>query len=81
MAKKKIKTELTPADRKAYMETGGKGKCPFCGSISVVGSSWDIDGAGVIAFQTVSCSSCEAEWIDEYRLCNIVVLQAPVRLK
>ena len=71
------KIKLTAKQVKAYIKNGGDGCCPFCGGHSIEGSSWDLNGT--IVYQTITCV-CGAEWMDEYKLCNIVMLYAPEKV-
>ena len=41
-------------------------QCPFCGSESIVGGSWNAEGRG--ASQEVDCNSCFKSWWDVYEL-------------
>lgn len=71
------KTKLTAKELKTYVAESGKGRCPFCSRARPEGCGWGIDGSGTIAFHNMECGGCGAEWMDEYRLCNMVVLKAP----
>ena len=50
---------------KEYISKGGV-LCPNCGSWDIAGGGVDIDAG--IAWQEISCNSCNAEWTDTYRL-------------
>lgn len=62
------KLKLTKERRSAYIR--GKGiQCPFCGLNCIAGGSVEIDGG--VATQGVSCTECNREWTDVYRLVDI----------
>lgn len=48
-----------------YVETGGT-RCPFCGSQSIEGDSFEVDAGG--AAQEVGCNNCDKTWTDVYTL-------------
>jgi transcription elongation factor Elf1 len=58
---------ITAKQKKAYLKHPGK--CPKCKSEDITGASIEIDGD--YAVQEVSCSDCEAEWYDYYKLVNV----------
>jgi hypothetical protein len=49
--------------------------CPFCGSENLEATTPDLDG--LEATSIVTCSDCEAEWRETYRLSGVGVLSAP----
>jgi transcription elongation factor Elf1 len=60
--------QLTKKEKAKYIKGDGN-KCPKCGSSDIVGDSVEIDAGG--AWQSVSCSECEAEWVDIYKLTDV----------
>lgn len=64
------KKELTPRKIEKYLKHGS-GSCPRCGSISIEGGSFDMDGTEVS--QRIICDDCGLFWWDTYRLSRIDV--------
>jgi transposase-like protein len=60
--------EITGPGKKAYLQTGGV-RCPFCHSKDIEGHSGEF---GQHASQQVSCMDCEREWIDVYKLVDVL---------
>ena len=60
---------LTKTQKKTYVKQGG-GACPFCGSDSIEGDSYE-HGEGFIS-QRVDCTECRCYWFDEYTLSGII---------
>lgn len=60
----------------AWAESHRVGSCPYCSGTDVTGSSFSLDyfNARDIAFQTVSCSDCNREWIEEYTFTRVIHL-------
>ena len=52
-----------------YVKAEG-GKCPFCRSRQIEGSSVDIDTGG--ASQEMSCLDCGKQWVDCYELTGYI---------
>lgn len=48
-----------------YVGAGGA-RCPHCGEADITGASVIIEAGA--AYQAVTCSRCEAEWVDQYKL-------------
>lgn len=69
-----VKTELSAADIKKYIEDGGYA-CPFCGSEDMGGDS--VSTGGGEASQEMSCPECGAQWNDCYDLVGIEITEAP----
>lgn len=69
-----VKTELSAADIKKYIEDGGC-SCPFCGDEFIAGD--DVTTGGGEASQEMSCSNCGAQWNDCYDLVGIEITEAP----
>jgi hypothetical protein len=61
-------SKLTQVQTKAYIASGGT-VCPFCGADQLEGDGFDIDNGHV--YQEVTCTHCDAEWRDCYRLYRI----------
>ena len=69
-------------DEKKYIlsATNGRPRCPFCGSSQIEGSSIDVDAGN--AHQEMSCTNCDSEWWDAYKLDSIFGLtfgEGPLR--
>jgi len=62
---------LTEKQRLDYV-MGKWAHCPKCGCEQIQGDSIEI--AGNIAWQTVGCLDCDAEWIDTYTLSDVQTL-------
>jgi transcription elongation factor Elf1 len=63
-----------PLTDKEYVAKGGN-FCPHCGSTDIVGGEVEI-GTGT-AMQGVSCSECEAAWVDQYKLVGFETIEEP----
>lgn len=53
-----------------YIERGGT-RCPCCGSSDISGNEWNSDAG--YATQEVGCDNCQAQWLDEYTLTEVIV--------
>ena len=60
--------ELTPEQKKAYMDSGGS-NCPVCGSDQISGDLLEVDSGS--AWQPMGCQECDAYWNDVYNLVDI----------
>lgn len=65
---------LTAEAEKQYVEAGA-GRCPFCKSHSIEGSSFDF--VDTCVWQEVFCYDCKAEWQDIYELKRVQVNRNP----
>lgn len=59
------RTSLKPEDIQKYIKNRGV-RCPFCESRDLHSAKAQNTDDGII--QQVTCCSCEAEWVDFYRL-------------
>lgn len=55
-----------PMSEYDYVESGGS-VCPFCGS-SDISACGPLDADSIVAWQNVTCSDCDRDWNDLYRL-------------
>ena len=58
---------LTDNQKAAYLKNSHL--CPHCGSNDISGGFIEVDGDS--AWQEVSCSTCEKEWRDVYKLTEV----------
>ncbi len=71
----KISDVPMPMDIGLYVADQGV-RCPSCGSSDLDGSQLDVDGG--TASQEMGCSSCDAEWVDMYKLTGYAYLEQGV---
>lgn len=69
---------LTDQQKKQYLDTEGV-RCPYCKSPDIEGGHMSVEHCG--ASQTVTCTNCDAEWIDDYELVGITEISAVLSLK
>ncbi len=48
-------------------------ECPYCGSDEISGA--EFDAIGNAAYREVRCTICEHEWVEEFKLVNIILNQ------
>lgn len=54
-----------PMTQEEYVASEGN-NCPFCNAVETEGNHFDFyDGYAIVS---VTCSKCNAEWYEEYRL-------------
>lgn len=58
---------LTPEQKRNYLSS--QGNCPFCGSGTLCGDSYDCEGGSVA--QRIECEDCGKSWHDIYTLTDI----------
>lgn len=64
---KKGKNRMNKEQKKRYMKD--QSKCPYCGSTSLTGKSFDTDSGSVSQF--VTCSECGKSWRDVYTFSDV----------
>jgi transposase-like protein len=60
---------LTKEQIDKYVDSGGV-NCPYCDSSEIEGRSFDME-SGIVT-QEISCLACGKDWIDVYRLFDVV---------
>jgi len=63
---------LTQEQKKGYIRSRGA-RCPYCKSTDIEGSSVEIDAGG--ATQEIFCNNCDKEWVDYYKLADVIEME------
>ncbi len=64
--------KLTMVQKQEYIKNSGH--CPFCNSISIEGSSIEMDVNSQV-YQEIFCHECKASWRDIYKLVKVEVIE------